>query len=113
MTRPARRLRPRRCPYPRPAKSSSSPSGPSPLLCRSFPTADGDSSRPSKFASVKSLTLFFPANAGADTSRIYFLGFKGDFSPRNKDPVITVYEATPNPADHKKIKGLDGVGREV
>lgn len=69
--------------------------------------------RPAKFSSLKSLTLFFPSNRGADTSRIYFLGLKGEFSAFTREPVVTVYEAQANPADHKKIPGLEGVGREL
>ncbi|KAM0787797.1 hypothetical protein ACM66B_003851 [Microbotryomycetes sp. NB124-2] len=63
--------------------------------------------RPAKFPSVHSLTLFFPSNHGEDTSRISFIGFKGEHSPFTRDPIITVYEASANPADHHKIPGLD------
>ncbi|GAA5860040.1 hypothetical protein JCM1840_001853 [Sporobolomyces johnsonii] len=63
--------------------------------------------RPAKFPSVQSLTLFFPSNHGEDTTRISFIGFKGEYSPLTRDPIITVYEAQANPADHAKIPGLD------
>ncbi|GAA5958206.1 hypothetical protein JCM21900_000142, partial [Sporobolomyces salmonicolor] len=63
--------------------------------------------RPAKFPSVQSLTLFFPSNHGEDTTRISFVGFKGEYSPLTRDPIITVYEAQANPADHAKIPGLD------
>ncbi|GAA5923187.1 hypothetical protein JCM1841_005921 [Sporobolomyces salmonicolor] len=63
--------------------------------------------RPAKFPSVQSLTIFFPSNHGEDTTRISFLGFKGEYSPLTRDPIITVYEAQANPADHAKIPGLD------
>ncbi|GAA5970920.1 hypothetical protein JCM11641_004509 [Rhodosporidiobolus odoratus] len=63
--------------------------------------------RPAKFPTVTSLTLFFPSNHGEDTTRISFLGFKGEYSPLTRDPIITVYEAQANPADHKKGPGLD------
>ncbi|KAK4053268.1 hypothetical protein OIO90_004042 [Microbotryomycetes sp. JL221] len=63
--------------------------------------------RPAKFPSVHSLTLFFPSNHGEETSRISFVGFKGEYSAFTRDPVITVYEAQANPADHAKIPGLD------
>ncbi|GAA5907810.1 hypothetical protein JCM5296_005792 [Sporobolomyces johnsonii] len=62
---------------------------------------------PAKFPSVQSLTLFFPSNHGEDTTRISFIGFKGEYSPLTRDPIITVYEAQANPADHAKIPGLD------
>ncbi|GAA6012938.1 hypothetical protein JCM10207_008386 [Rhodosporidiobolus poonsookiae] len=63
--------------------------------------------RPAKFPSVQSLTLFFPSNHGEDTMRISFIGFKGEYSALTRDPIITVYEAQANPADHAKIPGLD------
>ncbi|GAA5981741.1 hypothetical protein JCM10908_004583 [Rhodotorula pacifica] len=62
--------------------------------------------RPAKFPSVRSLTLFFPSNHGEDTTRISYIGFKGEFSNFTRDPIITVYEAQANPADHAKIPGL-------
>lgn len=81
--------------------------------------------RPAKFPSVTSLTLFFPASQGADTTRIYYIGFLGQWTEvgslltlsiggpnnlrqRNDKPVIAVYEARANPADHKGIRGIDG-----
>ncbi|GAA5861044.1 hypothetical protein JCM8547_008017 [Rhodosporidiobolus lusitaniae] len=63
--------------------------------------------RPAKFPSVQSLTLFFPSNHGENTTRISFLGFKGEYSAFTRDPIITVYEAQANPADHAKIPGID------
>ncbi|KAK4046207.1 hypothetical protein OIV83_006239 [Microbotryomycetes sp. JL201] len=66
--------------------------------------------RPAKFPSIHSLTLFFPSNHGEDTSRISFVGFKGEHTPFTRDPIITVYEASANPADHQKIPGLDETG---
>ncbi|BGP31821.1 hypothetical protein JCM10296v2_003596 [Rhodotorula toruloides] len=63
--------------------------------------------RPAKFPSVRSLTLFFPSNHGEDTTRVFFVGFKGEYSAFTRDPIITVYEAQANPADHAKIPGLD------
>ncbi|KWU46126.1 DUF1000-domain-containing protein [Rhodotorula sp. JG-1b] len=61
---------------------------------------------PAKFPSVQSLTLFFPSNHGEDTTRISYVGFKGEFSNFTRDPIITVYEAQANPADHAKIAGI-------
>ncbi|GAA6049627.1 hypothetical protein JCM3770_005042 [Rhodotorula araucariae] len=63
--------------------------------------------RPAKFPSVRSLTLFFPSNHGEDTTRVSFVGFRGEYSALTRDPVITVYEAQANPADHAKLPGLD------
>jgi PITH domain len=36
--------------------------------------------RVSKFSNVKTLSLFFPSNFGAESTRIYFIGFKGEFT---------------------------------
>ncbi|KAF5341980.1 hypothetical protein D9611_001682 [Ephemerocybe angulata] len=61
-----------------------------------------------KFSNISSVTLFIPASQGAETSQIYYVGFLGQWSKRNENPIITVYEAQANPADHEKIKGMDG-----
>jgi hypothetical protein len=34
----------------------------------------------SKFSNVQTLSLFFPSNFGAESTRIYFVGFKGEFT---------------------------------
>ncbi|CAO3599888.1 unnamed protein product [Absidia cylindrospora] len=57
--------------------------------------------RVTKFTNVRNLTLFFPDNFGADTSVIRYVGFKGEWTEMKRDPIITVYEANANPADHK------------
>ncbi|OJT01767.1 PITH domain-containing protein [Trametes pubescens] len=85
---------------------------------------------PAKFPNVTSVTLFFPAAQGADTTRIYYIGFLGQWSEvstyfralipsprswltssardqRKFEPVVTVYESKPNLADHDKIQGLN------
>ncbi|KAJ1307791.1 hypothetical protein OPQ81_001876 [Rhizoctonia solani] len=64
--------------------------------------------KPAKFSSCRSLTLFFPAAQGADTLRIYYIGLLGEWREFTRDPVVTIYEAQANPADHKKIAGTDG-----
>ncbi|KAL4066796.1 galactose-binding domain-like protein [Scleroderma yunnanense] len=61
-----------------------------------------------KFSSVTSVTIFVPSNRGADTTRIYYLGFLGHWTERKGNPVITVYEAQANLADHEKIQGTEG-----
>ncbi|KIK62364.1 hypothetical protein GYMLUDRAFT_41783, partial [Collybiopsis luxurians FD-317 M1] len=61
-----------------------------------------------KFPNVSSLTLFFPSSQGAETVRIYYIGLLGTWTERKSNPVITVYEAQANLADHKKIQGTDG-----
>ncbi|ORY47027.1 DUF1000-domain-containing protein, partial [Rhizoclosmatium globosum] len=40
-----------------------------------------------------------------DVTRITYIGLKGEWTPVNKDPIIAIYEAAANPADHKKIQG--------
>ncbi|KAI9259485.1 galactose-binding domain-like protein [Phascolomyces articulosus] len=57
--------------------------------------------RITKFTNVRNITLFFPENFGDDTSIIRFVGFKGEWTEIKRDPIITVYEANANPADHK------------
>ena len=84
--------------------------------------------RPSKFSNVSSVTLFFPASQGAETTRIYYVGFLGQWSAvrslyiysksrvelnnsrlqRKQEPVIAVYESQANLADHEKIQGTEG-----
>ena len=36
--------------------------------------------RVSRFNAVNSLTMHFPTNYGAETTRIYYIGLKGDFT---------------------------------
>jgi len=62
-----------------------------------------------KFSNLSSITLFFPSSQGAETTQIYYVGFLGYWTERKNNPVITVYEAQANPADHEKIQGMDGM----
>ncbi len=57
----------------------------------------------SKFQVVSSLTLHFPDNGGAPTTRIFFIGLRGVADPRSTREVLTnvVYEARPRPQDHR------------
>ncbi|KIL67450.1 hypothetical protein M378DRAFT_73711 [Amanita muscaria Koide BX008] len=61
-----------------------------------------------KFSNISSITLFFPSSQGADAIQISYLGFLGSWSERTDKPIITVYEARPNIADHGKIQGMEG-----
>jgi len=55
-----------------------------------------------RFSSVQHLSVFFPSNFGAEQTRVYFIGLKGDFTAaRRHEVTITNYEARANPADHK------------
>ncbi|KZP27403.1 DUF1000-domain-containing protein [Athelia psychrophila] len=61
-----------------------------------------------KFSNLSSITLFFPQAQGADSTQIYYVGLLGQWSERKDNPIITVYEAQANLADHEKIQGMDG-----
>ena len=46
--------------------------------------------------------MYIPSNFGAERTRIYYIGLKGEFLGYVKRaPVITSYELKPNPADNK------------
>ncbi|KAI9597724.1 galactose-binding domain-like protein [Syncephalis fuscata] len=57
--------------------------------------------RLAKFSSVRSVTLFFPENFGDDITQLTFLGFRGEWTKIQPQPIITVYELQANPADHQ------------
>lgn len=61
------------------------------------------------FNTVRSLDLFFEDNWGRgdeDETRIYYLGFKGDWMKLSREPVSFLYEAAANPNDHKLPAGI-------
>jgi PITH domain len=65
------------------------------------------------FNSVYHLSLYFPTNFGEDVTRIYYIGLRGEFSPRNYHGVtICTYESSANVADHKNNL-LDSVGKSI
>jgi hypothetical protein len=54
-----------------------------------------------KFAGVNHLTLHFTRNFGEETTRIYYIGLKGDFTQTPRDAILIAnYELAPNPAEH-------------
>uniref|UniRef100_A0A0D6QX95 PITH domain-containing protein n=1 Tax=Araucaria cunninghamii TaxID=56994 RepID=A0A0D6QX95_ARACU len=56
----------------------------------------------SRFQGVANLTLHFPENFGAETTKIIYIGLRGEATQIKRDVVATiVYEALPNPSDHK------------
>lgn len=61
------------------------------------------------FGRVQRLTLFFPDNFGVDgdeeTTRVSYLGFKGEWMQLGRAPAQIIYEAAANPGDHK-VKGV-------
>lgn len=55
-----------------------------------------------KFSNVNSVTLHFPSNFGEETTKIYYIGLKGDFTEAAREGILIAnYESAPNPADHK------------
>ncbi|XP_026419058.1 PITH domain-containing protein 1 [Papaver somniferum] len=66
--------------------------------------------RYSRFQSVGSLTLHFPENFDADTTRIHYIGLMGEATQLKRDVIATiVYEVMPSPSDHK-TKAENGGG---
>jgi hypothetical protein len=62
------------------------------------------SHRIAKFSNVRNVTLYIQKNFSDDddeTTRISYIGFKGEYTEFTRDPIITMYEAAANPADHK------------
>jgi len=59
-----------------------------------------------RFTITRSVTLFFEGNWGAETTKISYLGFKGEFMPLNKEPISVLYESAANPADHKRVPAV-------
>ncbi|CAG8549250.1 729_t:CDS:2, partial [Scutellospora calospora] len=57
--------------------------------------------RMTKMYNVRNLSLYFPENFGDDVTRIFYIGLKGEWTEIKSDQIITIYEATPNPADHR------------
>lgn len=69
-----------------------------------------------KFNATTSVTLFVEENWNSDeeVTQISYLGFNGQFTALNREPVTFMYEAAANPKDHTVIQGLnDGVGSSL
>ncbi|XP_042230605.1 LOW QUALITY PROTEIN: PITH domain-containing protein GA19395-like [Homarus americanus] len=65
------------------------------------------------FSSVTHLSLHFPSNFGEETTKIYYIGFRGEYTKAHRHGVtICSYESTPQMSDHKD-KVLDKVGKSV
>ncbi|KAH8697033.1 PITH domain-containing protein [Talaromyces proteolyticus] len=61
-----------------------------------------------------SITLFFEDNWNdEDTTKVGYIGFKGQFLALNREPVSVMYEAAANPSDHVAIQGVSGIGGRV
>ncbi|XP_067949317.1 PITH domain-containing protein 1-like [Watersipora subatra] len=57
-----------------------------------------------KFNNVSQLCLHFPTNFGAEATKVYYIGLRGDFMQAHREEIVVVnYELNANPADHKNI----------
>ncbi|XP_015114152.1 PITH domain-containing protein CG6153 [Diachasma alloeum] len=66
-----------------------------------------------KFSSVHHLSLHFVGNSGAETTRIDYIGLKGEWTPGHRHGVtICNYEAFPMGSDNA-LKDLNNFSREV
>ena len=66
----------------------------------------------SLFNNTYSLTLFFKEAHGADATEIFYLGFKGEFTRLNREPVEVLYEKAANPKDHTPIVGVNDMAAQ-
>lgn len=58
------------------------------------------------FLGVRCLTLFVEDIYGdEEESHLHSIELRGEFTELSRDPVITLYELAPNPADHKVLEG--------
>ncbi|XP_063236267.1 PITH domain-containing protein GA19395 isoform X2 [Bacillus rossius redtenbacheri] len=66
-----------------------------------------------KFSSVHHLTMHFPRNFGSESSKIYYIGLRGEYTEGHRHGVtICTYEARPNLSDHK-TNLMDSVTHQV
>lgn len=56
-----------------------------------------------QFSNITSVTLFVEKNHGDDTTALTYIGLRGLAKDLVRAPVVTLYEAAANPADHKNI----------
>ncbi|CAF1302793.1 unnamed protein product [Rotaria magnacalcarata] len=64
---------------------------------------------PAHFSRVTHLSLYFPSNFGDETTRIYYIGLRGEFLGEVKSKiVIATYESKPQLKDHKVDDFLKG-----
>ncbi|XP_067318132.1 PITH domain-containing protein 1-like isoform X2 [Anolis sagrei] len=56
----------------------------------------------SRFSNVYHLSIRFSKNFGADRTKIFYIGLRGEWTePRRYEVTICNYEAVANPSDHK------------
>lgn len=53
------------------------------------------------FSNIQNLSIFVEDNHGAETTKILYIGLRGEWYKLSKAPVVTLYEAAANPKDHK------------
>jgi hypothetical protein len=53
------------------------------------------------FQNIQSLGIFIKSNFGSDKTILLHLGLKGEYSKLVSQPLGILYEAVPNPSDHK------------
>ncbi|XP_059617962.1 PITH domain-containing protein CG6153 [Phlebotomus argentipes] len=69
--------------------------------------------KPVVFSSVHHLSLHFPGNFGEDSTKIHYIGLKGEFTEAHHHGVtICNYEVRPNVSDHKGSV-YDSVNHEI
>ncbi|XP_051520377.1 PITH domain-containing protein 1 isoform X2 [Myxocyprinus asiaticus] len=55
-----------------------------------------------RFSNVQHLSVHISRNFGAESTRVYYIGLRGEFTEAHRHEVtICNYEAAANPADHK------------
>jgi hypothetical protein len=62
-----------------------------------------------KFNALRNISLFFVDNHSqgeSETTTIFYIAFKGEWTKLSREPVNFLYEIAANPADHKKIPGI-------
>lgn len=66
-----------------------------------------------KFSSINHLTIHIPRNYGNESTKVYYIGLRGEFSEGHRHGVtICTYEARPSMADHKTDL-TESVSREI
>lgn len=56
----------------------------------------------SRFSNVYHLSIHISKNFGADTTKVFYIGLRGEWTEfRRHEVTICNYEASANPADHK------------
>ncbi|KAL0274147.1 UNVERIFIED_CONTAM: hypothetical protein PYX00_006640 [Menopon gallinae] len=66
-----------------------------------------------KFSSVHHLSIHIPKNFGGESTKVYYIGLRGEYSEGHRHGVtICTYEARPNIADHRTSL-TDSLSREI